>query len=167
MTKSASTAVVRFYGTDELSNFHVLATPIVHDGREYPTSEHLYHALKYENAAMIELIRTASTPYKAKVLANGKPTKNAWQRALVAQAAAIGAQPRDDFDKLDAMETALRAKFTADRRSRDALLATGEAQLIEASPYDYFWGEGANRGGRNELGKLLERLRNEFRRATN
>ncbi|KAG6331540.1 hypothetical protein ID866_7550 [Astraeus odoratus] len=43
------------------------------------------------------------------------------------------------------------------------LLGTGDAELIEDSPRDYFWGIGADKTGRNELGKALQRLRQELR----
>lgn len=41
------------------------------------------------------------------------------------------------------------------------LLATS-AQLVEASPHDYFWGRGVDGSGANHLGALLMRLRDEL-----
>jgi len=61
------------------------------------------------------------------------------------------------------MEMALRLKFTQHLHLKAMLLGTGDAELVEDSPRDYFWGNGADKTGRNELGKALERLREELR----
>lgn len=55
----------------------------------------------------------------------------------------------------------LRAKFSRpDLRER--LLATAPAMLIEAAPRDYHWGCGARGTGKNRLGMLLMRVRDEL-----
>jgi predicted NAD-dependent protein-ADP-ribosyltransferase YbiA (DUF1768 family) len=51
---------------------------------------------------------------------------------------------------------------------RRQLLLTGDAELVETSPADAFWGnaagnEGGFGGGRNELGKALARTRETLR----
>lgn len=86
------------------------------------------------------------------------------------------------------MEEALWHKFTQHSDLQAELLGTGDAELIEASPTihpsikhmfrisklhltpssqdsdkDAFWGVGADRRGRNELGKALEKLRAKLR----
>ena len=78
------------------------------------------------------------------------------------------------------MDETLFHKFTQHAALRDELLATGDAELVEVSPQslipvrtiadqlqdsdkDAFWGVGADRRGRNELGKCLERLRSRLR----
>ena len=48
---------------------------------------------------------------------------------------------------------------------REKLLSTGESKLIEASPTDYIWGEGADKSGQNLLGVLLMEVRAEIRNA--
>lgn len=45
---------------------------------------------------------------------------------------------------------------------RDLLLSTNSKNLIEASPYDYYWGCGNDGSGQNRLGKLLMELRLEL-----
>ena len=57
------------------------------------------------------------------------------------------------------MRYALMAKFTTHTDLRDALLATGNEELIENAPTDYFWGCGKLGGGQNMLGKLLMETR--------
>ena len=60
------------------------------------------------------------------------------------------------------------------RQARQALLATGDRELVEASPFDRVWGIGfgadaadMNRGqwGQNLLGKAIMRVRDRLREA--
>ncbi|KXN81214.1 Swarming motility protein YbiA [Leucoagaricus sp. SymC.cos] len=62
------------------------------------------------------------------------------------------------------MDEAIYHKFTQHNDLRAELLATGDAELMEDSDKDSFWGIGADRKGSNELGKALERLRSRLRR---
>jgi len=64
---------------------------------------------------------------------------------------------------IKAMEIAVWHKFTQDRDLKEELLATGDAELIENSDKDAFWGCGADGKGKNELGKALVRLRAQLR----
>jgi len=57
------------------------------------------------------------------------------------------------------MDEALYHKFTQHSDLQAELLGTGDAELIEDSDKDAFWGVGPDGKGRNELGKCLERLR--------
>jgi len=57
------------------------------------------------------------------------------------------------------MDEALFHKFTQHSDLLAELLGTGDAELIEDSDKDAFWGVGPDGRGRNELGKCLERLR--------
>ncbi|BDP42361.1 hypothetical protein DAETH_23300 [Deinococcus aetherius] len=67
----------------------------------------------------------------------------------------------------------LRLKFGQNVELRDALLATGDALLVEASPTDRIWGIGFSEGeaeanrhawGENLLGRALMEVRAELRR---
>jgi len=62
------------------------------------------------------------------------------------------------------MEETLSYKFQQHPQLKHMLLATGEAELVEDSDKDSFWGVGADRKGRNELGKALGRLRTGLRK---
>ena len=57
-------------------------------------------------------------------------------------------------------------KFRQNPALRKALLDTGDAKLIESSPYDSYWGEGKDKKGFNHLGTILERVRNKIREET-
>lgn len=71
---------------------------------------------------------------------------------------------RSDWEevKLGVMEGLLREKFS-DPELRRKLLATGERELVEGNDWgDSFWGVCAGRG-KNHLGRLLMKLREELR----
>ena len=44
------------------------------------------------------------------------------------------------------------------------MLSTGSADLMEASPWDTFWGLGKKGDGQNNLGKTLVRVREQLRK---
>ena len=56
---------------------------------------------------------------------------------------------------------ALRKKFAA-AKLRELLLATADRPLVEASPFDYYWGCGRSGTGKNRLGELLMQTRAEL-----
>lgn len=170
---------VRFFKEDapfgELSNFYRLTSPVIFDGKEYFTSESLYHACKYifpeapdVNKEYIEHIRTASTPYKSKLLANmTKSHKYQWNEELntiIDTYTLKGVKRRDDWEQVKdyVMKYVLLLKFKTDKHCYHVLLSTGSAKLIEASPYDNYWGCGKDGKGLNKLGTLLEQVRKEI-----
>ena len=71
---------------------------------------------------------------------------------------------RDDWEsiKIDVMYKLLQSKFS-NQSLREKLLATGDHELIEGNYWgDVYWGV-CRGSGENNLGKLLMRIRNEFR----
>lgn len=134
-----------------LSNFspHGLAV----DGKYWPTVEHFFQAAKFlgdDAAEHRERIRCAGSPKQAKAL--GQSRKHAL---------------RTDWEEVkeQIMLTALRAKFSTPELQR-RLLATGRRPLIEASPFDRYWGAGRDGRGRNRLGALLMQVRSELQHST-
>jgi ribA/ribD-fused uncharacterized protein len=128
-----------------MSNFS--PHPVTWGGKVYPTSEHLYQAYKFQDETLREKIRLADSPKDAAIL--GRSLKGM----------------RADWDeiKIGVMKTILEAKLYYNPQLKQELLNTGDAQLVEYSSKDYFWGCGANRTGRNELGKLWMEIRSELR----
>ena len=61
------------------------------------------------------------------------------------------------------MHEALLAKFTQHADLRGILLATGEATIVEHTKNDAYWGDGGDGGGKNQLGRILMRVRDELR----
>jgi len=65
--------------------------------------------------------------------------------------------------KDDVMRRAVRRKFEAHDDIRAVLLSTGDEEIIEDAPRDYYWGRGADGSGKNMLGKILMEVREELR----
>jgi len=130
-----------------LSNFWPCC--IVWEGMVYPSLEHAYAASKTDDHSVREKIRNCPTPGEAKeYLAdhNMKPA-NSWtitKKRLVMEALL--------FRKFGGQEPFLTR----------ALIATGDAELIEGNTWDdHFWGV-CNGIGENHLGKLLMKVRDQL-----
>lgn len=128
-----------------LSNFY--AAPIEIKGIVYPTTEHYFQSQKFVGEQEEEYIRQLATPKEA--AREGKrrdfPLRRDWEEV-----------------KEDIMYQAISAKFNQHEKLKQLLLNTREEQLIEDSPFDNYWGVGRNRKGKNRLGILLMKLRNEL-----
>ena len=61
------------------------------------------------------------------------------------------------------MRDALMAKFATHDQLQLALLKTGNEELVENAPSDYFWGCGQLGTGKNQLGRLLMEVRQTIR----
>ncbi|KAJ7110252.1 hypothetical protein C8R43DRAFT_166136 [Mycena crocata] len=127
--------------------------PVKYNGKEYPTSDHLFHAFKYmdHRPDIAEEIRTtAKSPQKA-----------------VQLSLAYAAHQNPDWDRMciAKMEIALWHKFNQNLSIKKQLLETGDAQIINHTQ-NGFWGVGKNLTGGNELGKVLERVRAGLRNST-
>jgi ribA/ribD-fused uncharacterized protein len=155
-----------YYGRDrEAFPFlsHFFPSPIELDGIVWPTVEHYYQAQKSTSGRYKRAILAAESPGLAKRLAarpetTGRAKKYSWFRAN-------DAQPRADWHdvKLDIMRVADRAKFTQHPALRAALLATGEAELIEDSPAEPYWGIGPDGLGLNWAGRVIMEIRERLR----
>ena len=63
--------------------------------------------------------------------------------------------------KVAVVEEILRAKLAQHPEAQEALRESGDEDIVEDSPTDYFWGIGADGSGQNVLGKLWMKLRDE------
>lgn len=138
---------IRFYTPKfyVLNNFSAHA--IEFKGRLYPTAEHAYQASKCTDPDGQEIIRGARSPIQAKFLAN-----ETYRDAK---------DPDWESKKVAVVEEILRAKLAQHPEAREALRESGHEDIVEDSPTDYFWGEGADGSGQNVLGKLWMKLRAE------
>jgi len=127
--------------------------PVVYQGKRYPTSEHLFQSFKFHGHRpnLAEHIRTYSE----------------WPSDAFKEARRFQPEVRSDWKRvnIEKMDETLWHKFTQHQDLKDELLATGDAELVEDSDKDPFWGIGSDRQGRNELGKALERLRDMLRKS--
>jgi ribA/ribD-fused uncharacterized protein len=138
-------APITFYTPEfyVLNNFSAHA--IEFRGQLYPTCEHAYQATKCTDPVGREAIRRARSPLEAKALAN--------------EIYRAARDPDWAGKKVAVVEEILRAKLSQHAEARDALRDSGNEPIVEDSPTDYFWGEGADGSGQNVLGKLWMKLR--------
>lgn len=140
---------VFFYEQDfyVLSNFS--AFRLKWSGADFNTSEHAYHWEKFHDVPQIQnVIFCAPSAHEAFKLAERFKDKS-----------------RPDWDevRVGIMENILCAKAEQPEYVRRKLLATGDRELIEDSWRDDFWGWGADKNGKNMLGKLWMKIRAEMR----
>ena len=118
------------------------------DGAEWPSVEHYYQAMKFEDAEYRELIRAAENPARAAKLGKARFKKR-----------------RKDWKK-NSVTYMTRGTYIKCRTHRDIaeqLLETGELRIAELSGYDYFWGSGRDMRGKNNFGKVLMGVRDKLR----
>ena len=134
-----------------LDNFS--AFQITYNGQIYPTSEHLYQALKFQitRPDISEEIRLSRSPHEAKELAhlekNAKYVRTDW-----------------DTVKVELMKTICIHKTQQHPYVRKKLLDSGNYPLAELSMSDSFWGIGPDGNGQNMLGHIWEEIREALRR---
>lgn len=129
-----------------LSNFYPV--DIFYDGKVYPSSEHLYQALKTHDLENREKVRLCSTPLQAKRLGYKIKIRPDWESI-----------------KFDCMVKMLLLKFKQNRNLLLDLLGTGERLLIEGNTWhDNEWGSCVcyrclDKNGKNLLGRALMLVR--------
>lgn len=136
-----------FYVFSNFSSFQV-----EWKGRVWPTSEHAYQASHFFETApeLVEQIFNCRSAHEAFKLAkaNGDKAPQNWEDI-----------------KVGIMEDICRHKLQQHPYVQSKLLQTGDLPLVEDSPKDDCWGWGPNKDGRNELGKVWMRLRDEMNKA--
>lgn len=146
---------IRFYRADDkpygvFSN--LLRRPMVFEGQTYPTAEHAYQAGKARKAEVRDWLMAAPSPSLLAMAAHGLYY---WDIA-----------PGWSTSKFDRMRAVLLAKFSEHEDLRKALIATGDATLIESAtvdnPVNRLWGQ-VNGVGKNMLGLMLMEVREALR----
>lgn len=118
------------------------------DGHFWPSVEHYFQGMKFEDSADQQKVRLANHPAEAHRLGRSRFRKL-----------------RKNWSKLRRV-TMTRAVYTKCRthpKVAERLLSTGDAKLVESSQYDYFWGCGRDRRGHNTYGLVLMDVRNKLR----
>lgn len=114
------------------------------------TSEHAYqaaHFMKHYPEIADEIFNSTSAD-QAKRIAKNKEDKF----------------PKDwHKEKTKIMEDICRHKLSQHNYIKKKLLQTEDRLIIEDSPVDSFWGWGPDHKGRNELGKIWMKLREELK----
>lgn len=148
---------------DVFSQWHKAGFTV--DGINYKTAEHWMmwkKAMMFGDAETAEKILQANHPHDAKKLGRAVKgfIKTEWEEHC----------KQFVYD-------GNHAKFTQNKACMDALMATGDTELCEASPYDLIWGCGLLESdpdihdknkwrGKNWLGEILTKLRNDLRTQT-
>lgn len=147
-------------------------------GNEYGLFSNWYlrymeiHAKKYNSVEQYMMYQ------KALIFGDDEIAHEIMQTHSMSKIKALGRRVRNYDDKkwnevrYDVVLTAVRAKFTQHEDLKRVLLETGDAEIVEASPYDRIWGIGTNRPheimdkqkwkGQNLLGKALMQVREEL-----
>jgi len=130
-----------------LSNFYPYSFNYM--GYYCKTSEHIYQALKTNEEAERLIVLNAKTPGNAKRLGQTLTIVDNWNEI-----------------RQDVMYDILKAKFQGELKQK--LLDTGTKELIEGNlHHDNYWGDCICHrcqyiNGKNNLGKLLMKLRKEI-----
>jgi ribA/ribD-fused uncharacterized protein len=141
---------IYFYTTREeygcFSNFSLHG--FILDDLYWSTSEHYFQAQKFIGTLHLEQIRLANTPKEAAKMGRERkrPLRADWENV-----------------KDDIMRKAVLRKFETHADIREILLSTGNEDIVENSPIDYYWGCGADGSGKNLLGIILMETREILR----
>lgn len=145
------------------------------DGLDWPSTEHYFQAQKFKDKDYREEIRLANTPNKSKALGNQRllsgylskttlnPNTTETVNEIIKKYKDQGVKMRKDWDEVsrDVMKKAVLAKFQQNPHLLKQLQETGNALLVEHSR-DKIWGDGLDDSGKNRLGRILMRVRDEL-----
>ena len=139
---------IKFYKTKEpygfMSNFYRSRMFIY--GRWWNWSEAPYQAAKTNIQSEIDAVAAATKPSEVRLVGQQITMRPDWDRV-----------------KYSVMKEICLAKFLQHPELRKQLMETGDEELIEDSPVDYYWGCGADGSGKNMLGKVLMEIREELK----
>jgi ribA/ribD-fused uncharacterized protein len=145
---------VNFYSTKEaygeFSNFAAFSIEI--DGKAWRTTEHYFQAQKFSDESYQEKIRLEASPMIAARLGRSRkfPIRTDWEGV-----------------KDDIMRRAVTEKFKQHENLKNLLTSTGDAELVEHTKNDSYWGDGGDGTGKNMLGKILMEVRANIQKGDN
>jgi ribA/ribD-fused uncharacterized protein len=118
------------------------------DGAQWPSVEHYYQAMKFEDEAHRNKIRECASAAEAAKLGKSRRAKR-----------------RKDWKKTSTvvMTRGTYIKCKTHPEIAEQLLSTGELRIAELSGYDYFWGSGRDMRGKNNFGKVLMAVRDKLK----
>lgn len=116
--------------------------------KRYKTAEHCYQSQKFIDPEIKTEIESAPSPFMAKKISHQHDEKK-----------------RKDWEeiKTDIMKQIITEKVKQHDEVRELLQDTGNNEICDNTPFDYFWGIGENGNGKNFLGKILMDIRSEIK----
>ncbi|AIN72535.1 NADAR family protein [Flavobacterium psychrophilum] len=141
--------IIKFYKVNEpygfFSNFS--PHPIYINNERWNSVEHYFQASKFDNIEIREKIQAIESPMQVAI--EGRDKKN-----II----------RDDWEmvKEEIMYSALLCKFYQHPKLMKELLLTKDSLIIEHTKNDNYWGDGGDGKGKNRLGLLLMKVREEI-----
>lgn len=145
--------------------------PVNIDDEEWPTSEHYYHS-KFSSEDTNDddtswyknIIKNCSTANKSKQLGNQKSGRYGETTIINTKNDIIDeSKSRCIIFKNRIMYRVIKEKINQHPKIKDILLNTENSVIREASPYDFYWGMGKNNTGKNMLGNIFMKIRDELR----
>lgn len=118
------------------------------EGLEWPSVHHYVVAMQFEDEAWREEIRAAEHPKIVRKLARKlfkKKSKN-WKA-----------------ERQIYMTRGMYTKCKAWPEVAEALMDSGEREIVDTTEYDYFWGIGRDTRGENRFGQVLTDIRKKLR----
>ena len=146
--------------TYPLEKFYIYFSPytahaIEVDGVIFPTTEHAYQCQKYTDKKIIEEIRNAKSPVKA------RETSQKHKHLQIPEF-------KNAEHKLEVTRKLLRLKTEQHEEIRKALLDSGNLQIVKHivtyPPGDGFWDDSPDGKGQNHMGRLWMEIREEIRK---
>ncbi|WP_190295392.1 NADAR family protein [Mucilaginibacter rubeus] len=126
----------------EFSNFYSM--PIILLNEIWPTAEHYFQSMKFEDVNLWDRIKATKSPWEA-----------------VDQASNLGSKLRSDWEEVkdSVMLKAVKAKFFQHNELKKILVETGDATIIYHNSADDYWADKGDGAGKNMLGQILMRVR--------
>ena len=116
-------------------------------GYNWQTSEHAFHAMKFEGTEHVDTVANAAGPAEAAELGRNRslPLRKDWEEVK---------------DRI--MEEIVTAKFSQNAELKELLLSTGDKLIVEHTVNDSYWGDAGDGSGKNMLGQILMKVRGEL-----
>ncbi len=122
------------------------------DGVIYPTIEHAYQCQRYDNPEIIEEIRKAPCPSKA------REVSSKYKHLQL---------PDFKDRKLQVMKNLMQLKTEQHDEIKKALIESKDLQIVKHivtyPPGDWFWDDGDDGKGLNHMGRMWMEIREELR----
>jgi ribA/ribD-fused uncharacterized protein len=161
---------IRFFGRRAyaewffLSNFYY--AKMIIDGVKYKTVEHFYQSMKFWKGTTI-VIQDTLVPREIDLRSYIAEQPTPREAADLGRSSNFTHLMIDNWEEdvcFAVMMKGVYHKFKQNPNLLEKLLGTDNRIIIEASPFDYRWGEGRDGTGENYLGRTIMGVRDRLRK---